>query len=139
MLEVIQAEYVEGYKLKVSFSSGERGVVDLADALWGPVFAPLRNVAQFQRFYLSPVLHTIAWENEADFAPEYLRAKMLEQAQAGASDASPVNEQPHAETQRAQSRNRNGRTLRPFAAAWRAVFRHRWGFRRSWRFDVPEY
>ena len=36
MLEVVQAEYVEGYKLKVSFSSGERGVVDLADALWGP-------------------------------------------------------------------------------------------------------
>ena len=85
MLEVVQAEYVEGYKLKVSFSSGERGVVDLADALWGPVFAPLRNVTQFQRFYLSPVLHTIAWENEADFAPEYLRVKMLEQAQASDS------------------------------------------------------
>ena len=73
MLEVVQAEYVEGYKLKVSFSSGERGVVDLADALWGPIFAPLRNETQFQRFYLSPVLHTIAWENEADFAPEYRR------------------------------------------------------------------
>ena len=85
MLEVVQAEYVEGYKLKVSFSSGERGIVDLADALWGPVFTPLRNVAQFQRFYLSPVLHTIAWENEADFAPEYLRTKMLEQAKASAS------------------------------------------------------
>ena len=85
MLEVVQAEYVEGYKVKVSFSSGEKGVVDLTDALWGPVFAPLRNVTQFQQFYLSPVLHTIAWENEADFAPEYLRAKMFEQAQAGAS------------------------------------------------------
>ena len=35
MLEVIQAEYVEGYKLKLSFSSGERGVVNMADALWG--------------------------------------------------------------------------------------------------------
>ena len=45
----------------------------------GSVFAPLRNVTQFQQFYLSPVLHTIAWrENEADFAPEYLRAKMLD-------------------------------------------------------------
>ena len=50
-----------------------------------PVFVPLRNVAQFQRYYLSPVLHTIVRENEADFAPEYLLAKMLEQAQAGAS------------------------------------------------------
>jgi hypothetical protein len=86
MLEVIQAEYVEGYRLKVSFSSGERGVVDLADALWDPVFAPLRNVTQFQQFYLLPVLYTIAWANEADFAPEYLRARMLEQAQEGASD-----------------------------------------------------
>ena len=37
MLEVVQADHGEGYRLKLSFSSGERGVVDLADALWGPV------------------------------------------------------------------------------------------------------
>ena len=84
MLEVIQAEYVEGYKLKLSFSR-PRGASSTWRMPCGPVFAPLRNVAQFQRYYLSPVLHTIAWKNEADFAPEYLLAKMLEQAQAGAS------------------------------------------------------
>jgi len=82
MLELVQAEYVSGYKLRVRFNSGEAGIVDLSDALWGPVFEPLRQVALFKRFRLSPVLHTIAWDNEADFAPEYLRDEMIRQAEA---------------------------------------------------------
>jgi hypothetical protein len=61
----------------------------LADSLWGPVFEPLSNVQRFKRFHLSPVLHTIAWDNEADFAPEYLRDKMIEQM--GQSLLSAVN------------------------------------------------
>lgn len=80
MLELVQAEYLDNYRLRVRFSSGEAGIVDLADALWGPVFESLKQIALFRRFYVSPVLHTIAWENEADFAPEYLRDKMLHQA-----------------------------------------------------------
>jgi Protein of unknown function (DUF2442) len=82
MLELVQAEYLDGYRLKLSFNSGESGVVDLTDSLWGPVFEPLRDVQRFKRFHLSPVLHTIAWDNEADFAPEYLRDKMIEQTEA---------------------------------------------------------
>jgi len=85
MLALVQAEYLDGYRLKVWFDTGEEGVVDLANSLWGPVFEPLRNVAYFSRFHLSPVLHTVAWDNEADFAPEYLRDQMLEQAQATSS------------------------------------------------------
>ena len=74
----------------------------------GPGIAPLRNVAQFQRFYLSPVLHTIAWENEADFAPEYCAPRCLNRRRR-APPCVASEKQPHAETQRAQSRNRNGR------------------------------
>lgn len=43
MLEVVNAEYVGGYTIRVSFNDGESGEVDLADALWGPVFEPLKK------------------------------------------------------------------------------------------------
>ena len=82
MLDVIKAEYVAGYTMRVTFSTGESGEVDLTDALWGPVFEPLRDPAVFRRFQISPVLHTVVWENGADLAPEALRVRMLGQASA---------------------------------------------------------
>lgn len=79
MLEVTAATYLDGYRIQVAFSNGKKGTVDLADALWGPMFEPLRDVRTFQRFEVSPFLHTIRWENDADFAPEFLYEKMVEQ------------------------------------------------------------
>ncbi|MCY3766979.1 MAG: DUF2442 domain-containing protein [Gemmatimonadetes bacterium] len=40
--------------------------------MWGPVFAPLKNREYFRRFRIHPDFHTLTWENEADFAPEFL-------------------------------------------------------------------
>ncbi len=34
MLALVQAEYLDGYRLKVWFSSGEAGVVDLTNSLF---------------------------------------------------------------------------------------------------------
>jgi len=80
MLYVTSARYLRGYKIRIAFSNGEAGVVDLDDALWGPVFEPLKDLRAFKRFRVSDVLHTISWDNGADFAPEFLYDKMLEQA-----------------------------------------------------------
>jgi hypothetical protein len=91
MLEVTAAESLGGHRVRICFSNGEEGTVDLTDALWGPMFEPLKDPATFQHFELSPVLHTIQWENDADLAPEYLYAKMVEQrdaANAAARDES---------------------------------------------------
>jgi hypothetical protein len=77
MLYVTRAEHLEGYKIRISFSNGESGVVDLEDALWGPVFEPLKDLDAFRRFEVSDVLHTICWENGADFAPEFLYDRMV--------------------------------------------------------------
>jgi hypothetical protein len=85
MLEVIDAEYVAGYKIRVRFNNGACGIVDLADALWGPVFEPLRDLEEFRKFEVSEVLHTVRWKNNADLAPEYLYEKMVDQ---GAADRS---------------------------------------------------
>jgi hypothetical protein len=79
MLLVTAADYLGGHRIRICFSNGDEGTVDLKDSLWGPMFEPLKDPATFQRFDLSPVLHTLHWENDADFAPEYLHAKMMEQ------------------------------------------------------------
>ncbi|HOC69743.1 MAG TPA: DUF2442 domain-containing protein [Candidatus Hydrogenedentes bacterium] len=79
MVEVTAAKYVKNYRIFVVFNTGEEGEVDLEAALWGPVFEPLKNLDVFKRFEVSPLFHTIVWENEADFAPEFLRDKLLEQ------------------------------------------------------------
>jgi hypothetical protein len=82
MLEVTGAEYTEGHTIRLRFSNGEEGLVDLRDCLWGPMFEPLRDVSVFKRFTVSEVLHTVCWENDADFAPEFLYDKMIEQSRA---------------------------------------------------------
>lgn len=82
MLKVIEAEYLDGHKVRLRFNNGEGGVVDLQEALWGPVFEPLRQPEVFKKFQVSDVFHTLTWENGADFAPEFLYRKMLEQTAA---------------------------------------------------------
>jgi len=79
MLEVKEAKYVSGYTLWLSFNDGTEGNVDLEDSLWGPVFEPLRKISAFREVSVSPVLHTITWPNDADFAPEHLMDTLIEQ------------------------------------------------------------
>jgi len=84
MLELVHAEYVEDHTIEVKFNNGAEGRVDLTEALWGPVFEPLKDPAVFKRFEVSDVIHTIRWENDADLAPEYMYDKMVEQRREGA-------------------------------------------------------
>ena len=66
------AEYLNGYRLRLTFEDGRVGELDLEDQLWGAVFEPLRDIAQFKDFRIDPELHTIVWPTGADLAPEYL-------------------------------------------------------------------
>lgn len=69
-LEVTQAEYLDGYKLRLYFNNGEVRVVDLYSSLKGEVFAPLKDIEYFKHFSIK--FNTVEWDNGADFAPEYL-------------------------------------------------------------------
>jgi hypothetical protein len=69
-IEVVKAEYLDGYRLSLLFNNGERRIVDLRDSLKGTVFAPLKNIDYFKRFSIK--FNTVEWDNGADFAPEYL-------------------------------------------------------------------
>lgn len=70
ILHVVRAEYVLGHRVHLWFNDGTDGEVNLSEVLHGLIFEPLRDPNRFSRFRLEG--HTIAWENGADFAPEYL-------------------------------------------------------------------
>ena len=70
-LHVLEARYVRDYRVWLRFNDGACGEVDLGGELDGPVFGPLRDPELFKRFRIEH--HTLAWENGADFAPEFLR------------------------------------------------------------------
>jgi len=82
ILHVVRAEYLDGFRVRLWFNDDTHGVADLSDALNGPIFEPLKSIDYFKQFRLEG--HTLAWDNGADFAPEYLRE--LVRAQAAASD-----------------------------------------------------
>ena len=71
---VLEARYVGEYVIWLRFNDGVEGEVDLKDELWGPVFEPLIDKEEFKKVRVHPELHTIVWENEADFAPEFLHS-----------------------------------------------------------------
>lgn len=79
MLEVVRAEHKGEYRIWIEFNDGRSGVVDLEDDLWGPVFEPLQDPERFKRFQVSETLHTLVWENDADFAPEHLMGKLRQE------------------------------------------------------------
>jgi hypothetical protein len=76
LARVTQAEYVRDYIIRVTFADGVEGEIDLRDELDGEVFEPLKDPARFKAFTVHPELHTIAWPNGADFAPEFLYEKV---------------------------------------------------------------
>ena len=67
-----KAEYVESYRIFISFNDGESGTIDLQGELWGEVFEPLKEISEFKKFSLNTELNTITWPNGADLAPEFL-------------------------------------------------------------------
>ena len=69
-LEVVKAEYLMDYKIKLWFNDNVVKVVDLSNSLNGEAFTHLRNIDDFKRFTIN--FNTIEWENGADFAPEFL-------------------------------------------------------------------
>ena len=84
---LIKARYLNGYRIALTFESGERGVLDMKDHPWRGVFAPLKDPAVFRAFKLDDHGDTIVWPTGADLAPEYL----YEQAMAPGAALKPLS------------------------------------------------
>jgi hypothetical protein len=69
-LEVVKAEYLNEYKIKLWFNNDVVKIVDLSSSLNGEAFIPLKDAEYFKSFSIR--FNTIEWEHGADFAPEYL-------------------------------------------------------------------
>jgi hypothetical protein len=72
MPRVIDARHAGGYRVWLRFADGLSGEIDLEKELWGPVFEPLKDVAEFAKVRFDPEADTIVWPNGADLAPEFL-------------------------------------------------------------------
>ncbi len=84
ILHTTEVSYLGDYRLWLAFNNGESGSVDLQQELWGEVFEPLKDKAQFASVYQHPVMKTVAWANGADFAPEFLLELLHQQSQRAA-------------------------------------------------------
>lgn len=69
-IAVTRVEYLDGYRLKLTFSSGEAGIADLADLVRrAPGAEPIRDVEAFRHVQLDE-WPTVAWPCGFALAPE---------------------------------------------------------------------
>ena len=73
---LIEAKHLSGYVIRLKFSDGLEGDVDLKNEIHGLIFEPLRDIETFKRIRLDPELHTLVWPNGTDFSPEFLHEKV---------------------------------------------------------------
>ncbi|WP_392437836.1 DUF2442 domain-containing protein [Cruoricaptor ignavus] len=76
MLWITAADYRNDFKINLTFSDGKSGIVDFENLLDEKIFLPLKNRDEFKNFRLNS--WTLEWENGADFSPEFLYSKMIE-------------------------------------------------------------
>jgi hypothetical protein len=69
---VIDARHAGGYRVWLRFADGLTGEIDLEGELWGEVFEPLKDVAEFAKLRADAELDTVVWPNGADLVPEFL-------------------------------------------------------------------
>lgn len=76
LLHVAEAKVTGPLQLWARFSDGADGTVDLTGELKGKIFEPLNDPAYFALGRFDAESHTVVWPNGADFAPEFLRARL---------------------------------------------------------------
>ena len=77
MIYVIEASYLENYKIRLRFNDNKEGIIDLEDVIHNDhrtLFKELSNTESFKRFHVE--MDTIVWENGLDLAPEFLWEKV---------------------------------------------------------------
>ena len=73
-MRVIKAQYVSGYKLKLTFSDKKTKIVDLEDKIKHAtgIFLPLKDLDYFKQVAVDDCQLSICWPNGADICPDTL-------------------------------------------------------------------
>jgi hypothetical protein len=77
-IDIINVEYVEGYRLNLQFENEEWRTFDFKERIQssnGQMIVPLKDVEFFKRVTVDPELGTIVWPNGFDQAPDVLYEK----------------------------------------------------------------
>lgn len=73
LCDVIDVQVLGHYRLRLTFSDGLTGDVDVSHLRKrGGVFTPLHKAQYFRQVKVDPELGTVVWPNGADLAPEVL-------------------------------------------------------------------
>ena len=78
MLHIIDAELINDYKIFVKFNNGTRGTIDFKKILEEDHREIIRELLDEKLFKTVKVnLNTLCWDNEVDFAPDYLYEQII--------------------------------------------------------------
>ena len=73
LLDIIKVEYVDEYKIKLTFEDGKKRIVDFRMYLEkGGIFKKFKDLAFFRAFHLDKEIGNVIWNDEIDIAPETL-------------------------------------------------------------------
>jgi len=74
MIRIKNVEYLNEYRLKLSFSDGKMKVVNFENWIneGGTYILPLRDMKYFKKVKMDEFNYTICWPNGADFCPDVL-------------------------------------------------------------------
>jgi len=82
MHRVASVESLAGYRINLEFTDGLRGEIDLSDMIGKGVFEQLRDQTEFDKVYVDPESHTVAWPGEIDLCPDSLYDEILSKQKA---------------------------------------------------------
>ncbi len=80
MIEVKSVEPLENLRLRLCFTDGLSGIVELGHHLHGTAFEGLRDQQAFNEVFLHEGMGTVAWPNNADFAAAFLHEEVAKAA-----------------------------------------------------------
>lgn len=73
MVRIRTVEALSGLRVRLGFTDGSEGEVDLAEHMWGPIFEPVvRDRRMFEAVSVDAEAGTIVWPNGADMDPDVL-------------------------------------------------------------------
>jgi len=72
MYHIVDVQVLKEYHLKIRFSDGTQGEVNLSNLVGKGVFAAWKDPKNFAKVSIDPESHTVCWPGGIDLAPDAL-------------------------------------------------------------------
>jgi hypothetical protein len=78
MLNIVNAKYIDEFKIYIEFNDKKKGEVDLKEFINTTPIKPFKQLQDMKKFQNFRVDYTLIWDEDLDLAPEYLYYKAFE-------------------------------------------------------------